>query len=256
MSSFQIAAFRLESFYLWLIYCFPIIEQYGKKRILSSGESCFMNLQDSHNYYSSPDSPCEILWVHFGGKAVFDLLPVIFANCEKDFCVIENLKIADYIRCCISIYQTEHQNPYLQISSVLYSLLMEILSSLPNSNIDAALRQNEFQDQLDTYVFSHIDQKVTLEDLAKEFHFSKSYFCRKVKATTGYTFSKYLLHKKIEIAKYKLLYTEDKLSDIANSLGFYDQSHFSYCFYRTVGLYPTQYRLDQKSSDYIDSNGS
>lgn len=225
-----------------------IIEQYGKKRVLSTGKTCFMNLQDPHCYYSDPDDPCEILWVHFGGKPVFDLLPVLFATSEKDFCVFENTKISGLIRQCLSIYQTEHQNGYLQISSALYTLLMETLSSLHSLQKDTGLRQNEFQDQLDTYVFSHIHKKITLEDLAKEFHFTEAYFCRKVKATTGYTFSKYLLSKKIEIAKYKLLYTEEKLSDIADSLGFYDQSHFSYCFYKTVGVYPSKYRSEQKSN--------
>lgn len=223
-----------------------IIEQYGKKRMLSMGQSCFMNLQNPHCYYSDPDIPCKILWVHFGGKAILDLLPVLLPTSQKDFSVFDNPKIADYIRRCIDIYQTEHQNAYLQISSVLYSLLMEILSSLDDPNIDTALRKNEFQDRLDTYVFAHIDEKITLSDLAKEFHFSEAYFCRKVKANTGYTFSKYLLLKKIEIAKYKLLYTDDKLSVIADSLGFYDQSHFSYCFYKSVGMYPTQYRLESK----------
>jgi len=52
----------------------------------------------------------------------------------------------------------------------------------------------------------------------------------------------YLVHRRIEEARYLLAQTNYRISDIANMLGFSSNSYFSQTFHRVVGVSPSQFR--------------
>jgi len=72
-------------------------------------------------------------------------------------------------------------------------------------------------------------------------HFSQSYVSHKFKDEVGMTLEKYIRIKKIEEAK-KLLQTNMPLMDIASTLGFASQSHFTDVFKKEIGITPKQFR--------------
>lgn len=92
------------------------------------------------------------------------------------------------------------------------------------------------------YIYSHIKERITIEDLADWLGVSASYLSRLFKKETGDSVSAYIRSQKIEIAKNLLQYSEYSMIDIANRLSFSSQSHFIQQFRDLVGMTPKKYR--------------
>lgn len=92
------------------------------------------------------------------------------------------------------------------------------------------------------YVYSHIKDRITIEDLADYTGFSTSYLSRLFKQEIGISVSDYIREKKIEKAQNLLKYCDYSLIEIANYLSFSSQSHFIQSFKKLVGMTPKKYR--------------
>ncbi len=92
------------------------------------------------------------------------------------------------------------------------------------------------------YIYSHIKDRITIEDLADEFGVSASYLSRLFKKETGVSVSEYIREQKIAIAKNLLRFSDYSMIEIANRLSFSSQSHFIQQFRETVGVTPKKYR--------------
>ena len=91
-----------------------------------------------------------------------------------------------------------------------------------------------------TFIHSHFDQALSLEDMSKAALRSKSHLVRTFKQQLGVSPLRYLLGLKLDRAK-ELMQNCQSLSEVALATGFYDQSHFNRYFKRYMGLKPTQY---------------
>lgn len=92
------------------------------------------------------------------------------------------------------------------------------------------------------YIYCHIKDRITVEQLAQEFGVSASYLSRLFKKEVGVTVSTYVKDKKIEVAKDLLKFSDFSMIDIANHLSFSSQSHFIQQFREHVGITPKKYR--------------
>lgn len=92
------------------------------------------------------------------------------------------------------------------------------------------------------YVYAHIKDRITIEDLAEYTGFSTSYLSRLFKQEIGISVSDYIREKKIEKAQNLLKYCDYSLIEIANYLSFSSQSHFIQAFKKHVGMTPKKYR--------------
>ena len=75
------------------------------------------------------------------------------------------------------------------------------------------------------YIYSHIKERITIEDLADVLGVSASYLSRLFKKETGL-----------------LRFSNDSMIEIANRLSFSSQSHFIQQFREVVGMTPKRYR--------------
>lgn len=92
------------------------------------------------------------------------------------------------------------------------------------------------------YIYSHINERITINELADYTTLSPSYLSRLFKQNLGVSISDYIREKKIEKAENLLKYSDYSLIDIANYLAFSSQSHFIQTFEKYVGLTPKKYR--------------
>jgi AraC family transcriptional regulator len=58
------------------------------------------------------------------------------------------------------------------------------------------------------------------------------------------TIGEMVRHERIEFACREILKPDAKLTDVAISAGFYDQSHFAKTFKQIIGVTPAQYRAN------------
>lgn len=92
------------------------------------------------------------------------------------------------------------------------------------------------------YIYAHIKERITVEDLADALGVSASYLSRLFKKETGESISAYIRARKIAVAENLLKYTDHSMIEIANLLSFSSESHFIQQFREVVGLTPKKYR--------------
>jgi transcriptional regulator GlxA family with amidase domain len=92
------------------------------------------------------------------------------------------------------------------------------------------------------HIDANIEQRISVEALAKLANLSVWYFARAFKQSVGETPHNYLIRRRVERASELLSGTELSLSEIALAAGFADQSHCSRLFRQHVGMSPRQYR--------------
>jgi chromate reductase, NAD(P)H dehydrogenase (quinone) len=93
------------------------------------------------------------------------------------------------------------------------------------------------------YMEEHLQDNLSLDQLARETDYSRAHFLRMFRATTGKTPHQYLTQRRIERAKSMLLEAEKQsLTDIAASCGFSSQSHMTRVFREQVGVTPSEFK--------------
>jgi AraC-like DNA-binding protein len=92
------------------------------------------------------------------------------------------------------------------------------------------------------FVNAHLDDALSLGDLAAVAGLSRMHFAAQFRAATGYSPHEYLLYQRIESAKSMLSGTDMSLAEVALSVGFQTQPHFSTVFKRHTGESPARWR--------------
>jgi AraC-like DNA-binding protein len=92
------------------------------------------------------------------------------------------------------------------------------------------------------HIDAHIEQRISVEALARLANLSVCYFVRAFKQSVGVTPHDFLIRRRIARTKELLSSTDLPLSEIALAAGFADQSHCARRFRQHVGMSPRDYR--------------
>ncbi|MCR4998228.1 MAG: helix-turn-helix transcriptional regulator [Lachnospiraceae bacterium] len=92
------------------------------------------------------------------------------------------------------------------------------------------------------YIYAHIKERITIEDLAQHTEKSASYISRLFKSELGMPVSDYIRHIKIDKAKNLLRFSNFTMVEISSYLSFSSQSHFIKIFQEECGMTPKKYR--------------
>ncbi|HEX4706004.1 MAG TPA: AraC family transcriptional regulator, partial [Pseudonocardiaceae bacterium] len=88
----------------------------------------------------------------------------------------------------------------------------------------------------------HLDEKLTVDDLARSAMFSRFHFSRIFQRATGVSPRRFLSAMRLEEAKRLLLTTSIMVVDIGHQVGYDSVGTFSSRFRSSVGVSPTAYR--------------
>ena len=92
------------------------------------------------------------------------------------------------------------------------------------------------------YIFSHLHDRITVENLALEADCNPNYLSQLFKQCEGVSISHYILQEKINRAKNLLIYSDYSYIEIATYLGFSSQSHLGTQFKKYAGYTLRQFR--------------
>ncbi|SHJ31301.1 AraC family transcriptional regulator [Halodesulfovibrio aestuarii] len=90
------------------------------------------------------------------------------------------------------------------------------------------------------YCHDNLSEKISLEQLAVLCNLNRYQFLRRFKSTVGVTPYNWLKQLRLEQAC-TLLSKGERVSTVAASVGFYDQSHFVHAFRKAYGVPPSKY---------------
>jgi AraC family transcriptional regulator len=100
------------------------------------------------------------------------------------------------------------------------------------------------------FISTHLADTIRIRDLARMVHMSLHHFARMFRHTTGMPPHVYLTLKRIERAKLLLRDGDMPLVQVAASVGFQTQGHFTAVFHRHAGTTPRVFRLDSRRTLY------
>lgn len=92
------------------------------------------------------------------------------------------------------------------------------------------------------YLKEHFDENISISDVAKRAGMSVRQLERRFRATFKTTPRHYIMKLRVLTACELLVTTEDSVTEIALTVGFYDHSVFSRQFSKIVGISPSLYR--------------
>jgi AraC family transcriptional regulator len=92
------------------------------------------------------------------------------------------------------------------------------------------------------YIEAHLDDRLSLTDLAGVACLSRYHFSRSFKLALGIGTQRYPIQRRLERAKTLMRRTNQPLAWIAQEAGFADQSHLTSVFRRETGMTPGQFR--------------
>ena len=98
------------------------------------------------------------------------------------------------------------------------------------------------------YVKTHVEEKITTQQLAELTGYSDYYLTRKFKKEMGTSLAGYIRWAKIQRAKLLLTSTNLSVEEIARRLQFSSRSYFTDTFQKVEGISPSDYRAAQQKS--------
>lgn len=197
-----------------------------------------------HTATFKPDGRLEFVSLHFSRER---LAKLIGRESASSTCLPFRFAFDDaFARNCVTTICDELRDPRehgsLLVDSLMDALWCHLLRGEPARERDVRSIPNGIARARDRIEESLADG-VTLDELAAEAGISRYYFARAFRDAVGEPPHKYLTRRRIEKAKSLLLSSDMDLSELALSVGFSSQSHFSSAFRKMVGQSPRQYRV-------------
>ncbi|MBY0011860.1 helix-turn-helix domain-containing protein [Paenibacillus typhae] len=98
------------------------------------------------------------------------------------------------------------------------------------------------------YIQDHLQTDLSRDEIADLVGRNPAYLSRLFRKETGMSLSEYITQQRIERAKQLLVETNDKISSIAEGLGYVHFSYFAKLFRKLTGLTPQDYRRIHRQS--------
>lgn len=213
-SSFNIALFRNA-----LTQAFEEFDTDVLHRTLTEITELFSS--NPNRYLQAMDGACNILYL-----ALF-LLPDGENTLQEIF-----VSFPDGYR---SIYRQKDVAQIIQWLNILRDGLCDTLKSKRKTYKDHVVSN------VQKYINSHIEERLTLNDVAAVFGLSPNYLSALFRKNCSIGFSEYITQKKISRAKALLLEQNLKIYEVADQLGFESAFYFSKVFKKVEGVSPREY---------------
>ncbi|HEX8706978.1 MAG TPA: AraC family transcriptional regulator [Pyrinomonadaceae bacterium] len=121
-------------------------------------------------------------------------------------------------------------------------LVLEILGAACRTD-DARPRPSRRLESAREILHARHAESLTLTDLTAAIDAHPVYLAREFRRAYGCTMGEYVRRLRVESACRALSGSVTPLAELATSLGFYDQSHFTRVFKRITGMTPSAYRV-------------
>ena len=122
------------------------------------------------------------------------------------------------------------------------NLLLTLLTRTMSGEGEPPVREKtELLDELLAFVSTHLQERITVADTARQLHVSESTLTHLCTRRLGLSFYRYVTQQRLDRAR-QLMLTCPDLSTVAEQSGFCDYTAFFRAFKQEYGLSPSEYR--------------
>lgn len=150
----------------------------------------------------------------------------------------------------MDVMQSKEEKPYASIRTLSLLTQLMVLFLRQDAQSAPAQAQMDYREVL-RYMYLHCNEKITLQELASQFYCSKSTISAHITAMTGLSFFDLLNEMRIGKTANYLLYTDMTLKEMAEVLGYVDESHISKVFAARLGTKIGEYRKTYQKVENI-----
>lgn len=154
--------------------------------------------------------------------------------------------VTGFVNSLVSEYerkQMHYEDNVRQLTTLILNTMARNVTTLPSINHS---RQNEepLINRMLLHIKEHIGskEKLSIKYLAGEFNLSANYVGEYFRKVTGESIQQYTMIYKMRLVENKLRYSGLTIGQIADELGFSDESHLSSQFKKYSGHSPLQFR--------------
>lgn len=229
---------RYDSFLLIYVVAGKGYVYDGPQRLeVRAGEFVLVDCYQPQHY--GTDDNWEIYWLHFDGKVARQY----YELCIQNGPLLRPDDAAMCARQLQRIYGAFHGERSVNEADVSRRIVNFLTAFMQPP--ERAKRQNKATDIVDetlSYITENIAKPLPLASLAQNVSMSPFYFSRLFKRETGFSPHEYIMHARVNKAKYLLKFTTLPLKEIARSCGFSSECNFSTAFKKINGVTPCSFR--------------
>lgn len=205
----------------------------------------------------SPDKPSVVLWVTIAGSVIRIHTTTYNPNHTYDQSFgFDVCRLDDFILHEILWELKNREKNYEKIASIHIASFLQLLLR----RMDAVRSENQYDwgntiiKEVELYISRNLHTKLSLNQISDTVSLSPNYLSMLFKQITGRNLSGYIREARLQRASKLLVETDEKISVIAEQLGFYDQFHFSKAFKQYTGINPSSFR-SMRMSPYFAAPG-
>ena len=131
----------------------------------------------------------------------------------------------------------EHAQTILEIREIITAI-----AAYFDQSVSAADEKDDLIRQIEKYVDEHLEQPLSVSDVAEAMYMNPDYLSRVFKSKKGTSLKEYILGEKMHTAQALLQTTNLPISIVASKLGYDNYSYFSQVYRKVMGVSPTSER--------------
>ncbi|GAA4799420.1 AraC family transcriptional regulator [Olivibacter ginsenosidimutans] len=222
--------------------------EHSGTRQVREGSVIFLFPNEWHRYKPNEATGWNEYWIGFNGPVADQIIQNDFFNPSKpviemgykDDIVDLYVNIAERIKEAQPGFQQIISGQTLHLLGKIYALSKGKFFSSPPCPSENMVNKAKL------LLREHLDEAISIEQIAEQLQVSYSQFRKLFKKHTGYSPGQYFIQLKIEKAKHYLNHSDRMIKDIAYELGFDSCFYFSKLFKEKTGLSPEFYRKEQQ----------
>ncbi len=236
---------------IWVLAGRGFAETEGERVEAQAGDLLVFRRGRAHRYGADPKQPWHIVWLHLGGQ-----LAVLYADAIRGAGGVRhhlgmNDALLERWRELILAHTMSVGLSDVAVSTELMGVLTRVLDLLQRRATSGVRVPSVDLRKLHDYIQGHIDQKVTLGDLARVVGLSTTHFSRLFRQHYRMAPIDYLIRKRMMLAGSLLAETTMPLKQVCQRVGYDDVFYFSRLFKKITGMAPSVYRqtIRQQQTD-------
>lgn len=216
------------------------------------GNQCMITYPlELHSSGNEPQPPCEFYAFQIDLSKPYDLLGLNHDTSTELYHQLMSLSSrqielgSPQLRELVQIFNLfAEQTPLstMRATQYLAGFLLGMSELTPIFGNEAQQIEGPIRHSLD-YLSNHITENIRLDSMAAAAGYSLSRFKTKFKETVGITPAEYVTMQKIELAKRRLIESNESITELAYNLGYSSSNYFCSVFKKMMNCSPQNYRL-------------
>lgn len=225
----------------------------GKSYLLKPGDIVLVNTKELHQAIINKNGTMYdriVLWLSKSFVGELSTNEINLSRCFEDKhrknVLRGNIEVQQSIKSLLTKIIGLEEYKGIGKTLLYKSYLTEILVYLNNValtkdvELGTDLKKSNLIDRINDFINDHIEEDITLDRIAEEFYVSKFHLSREFKVYTGTTLHKYIVKKKLIMAK-ELILQGIPIIEVYKVCGMGDYSNFFRAFKSEYGVTPKQY---------------